>query len=542
LKQLCNSRLIRGLAAVFGAGLIVSVYQNCAPVGDAPGVGTASSLSGGGAVISQCIGKAPPTITSAPGNQPAATVGLGRFSGTLLPQNLAYTIVRSYSTQANTLDCDVAGVDGINVNDGDPADVDINTNGECLSGTATVTCRAIDNLCQRTSNEVSFSFSVTNVCPAEIRDPNPDAEQNDQFGGRVAISGTTAVVLAISDNEQAADAGAAYVYNWNGSDWVITQKLMPGSASDISLSSKELAAAAVYGDTIVLGAPSRGSHGIAYVYKRSGGVFNLAATLTPSAFNGTSRTTKFGQDVAVSANVIAVGAPGYSHGNPTMYVNAGTVFVYDAASLSEIGSLVASDRAANDWFGARVAASGTRIAVGAPIIETGDIGSRPGKAYVFNSGAETKLEPGSGAAKGARFGSAVAIDGTRVAVGAKGADGRGAVFIFDGATNPKKFDGPDTDDGDQFGTSVSLVGNTLAVGAPRNTHDNADQSGAAYIFKYSGTAWNAGYKMVPREAGRGQDHQFGESVAISGSTFVGGSRLDDVGALNSGTVFFIAIP
>src|SRR5690606_9982692 len=88
-----------------------------------------------------------------------------------------------------------------------------------------------------------------------------------------------------------------------------------------------------------------------------------------------------------------------------------------------------------------------------------------------------------------------------------------------------------TNAGDRFGWSVSVSGNTVVVGANRegsaatgvggDGNDNsALESGAAYVYTRSGTAWSqqAYLKASNTEA----DDRFGQSVSVSGDTVVVG--------------------
>ena len=61
--------------------------------------------------------------------------------------------------------------------------------------------------------------------------------------------------------------------------------------------------------------------------------------------------------------------------------NSGSVYLFDAATGSQIAKLTASDAAANDWFGSSVAISGTTALVGA--YNDDDAGSSSGSAYLF---------------------------------------------------------------------------------------------------------------------------------------------------------------
>jgi hypothetical protein len=92
---------------------------------------------------------------------------------------------------------------------------------------------------------------------------------------------------------------------------------------------------------------------------------------------------------------------------------------------------------------------------------------------------------------------------------------------------------------DQFGVSVALSGDTLAVGArvedsaaqgvADNQDDNgASDSGAVYVFRRTGTAWQQEVHLKASNTGAGD--QFGHSVALSGDTLVVGAYLEDSAA------------
>ncbi|KAH8067985.1 hypothetical protein JL721_7205 [Aureococcus anophagefferens] len=105
------------------------------------------------------------------------------------------------------------------------------------------------------------------------------------------------------------------------------------------------------------------------------------------------------------------------------------------ASGQQLAKLLASDAAADDYFGYSVAISGDLLVVGA--YKDDDAGSKTGSAYVFrttNDGASWTLTAklvASDAAKDNYFGKSVAISGDLVVVGA---DGRnedvGSAYVF----------------------------------------------------------------------------------------------------------------
>ena len=221
----------------------------------------------------------------------------------------------------------------------------------------------------------------------------------------------------------------------------------------------------------------------------------------------------------------------------------------EAALLSEVKKLLASDAQAGDVFGYSVAVSGDTAVVGAMWEDAG--GADAGAAYVFQRdeggagdwGEVTKLTA-SDAQASAQFGESVAMSGDTAVVGARGAFAAGAAYVFQrdqgGAANwgqVKRLTASDAQGGDQFGFSVAVSGNTAVVGA--NTEDaGGSNAGAAYVFQRNeGGAdnWGEVKKLTASDAQAGDG--FGISVAVSGDTAVVGAHSEDTGGNNAGAAY-----
>jgi hypothetical protein len=85
---------------------------------------------------------------------------------------------------------------------------------------------------------------------------------------------------------------------------------------------------------------------------------------------------------------------------------------------------------------------------------------------------------------------------------------------------------PDSRKDARFGWSVSLSGNVALIGAYRDS-EAGEAAGAAYIFRYDGSAWNFEAKFLPESDG--DFMYFGGSVALEGSTAVIGAPSEGVG-------------
>lgn len=159
-----------------------------------------------------------------------------------------------------------------------------------------------------------------------------------------------------------------------------------------------------------------------------------------------------------------------------------------------------------------------------------------------------KLLPADGAAND-RFGSAVAIDGTRALVGAifdddSGTDA-GSAYLYDiqtGALLRKLLaGGPVTEvfgfADDFFGHAVALRGSLAVVGAA-NSSAAGTSSGAVYVFDADTGAQRA--KLLPFAARRNElpsGGQMGFSVALSNSRIVVGAPGDTTRADGAGAMY-----
>ena len=274
----------------------------------------------------------------------------------------------------------------------------------------------------------------------------------------------------------------------------------------------------------------KGSYsGRAYVYSAATGA--LVATLAePSPGVG----DQFGNSVAVSGTTVVVGAPGNSSGG----ANSGRAYVFSAATGALVAALATPAPTTNDFFGSSVAVSGTTVVVGAPEDSTG--GSVSGRAYVDNAitgGLIVSLAEPSPAA-GDEFGYSVAVSGTTVVVGAPGNSSGGAnsgrAYIFNAVTGAlvATLTEPSPAANDQFGDSVAVSGSTVVVGAPGNSAAGTD-SGRAYVYD-AGTGALVATLADPSPAA---GDFFGNAVAVSGTTAVVGAYANSTAGSDSGRAY-----
>ncbi len=316
-----------------------------------------------------------------------------------------------------------------------------------------------------------------------------DGAANDNFGGKVALSGDTAVIGAIFHDERGDNSGAAYVFTRAGTAWSQQAKLTATDTAEGDAFGQSLALA---GDTVVIGAPHDGDMGddagSVYVFTRAGTVWSQHAKLT--AADGAEGDV-FGISVALSGDTILVGADLNDEQAP----DAGAVYVFirSGDSWSQQAKLTAKDGAETDIFGVRVALAGDTALISARRDDDDVMGVDAGSAYIFVRTGTTwrqqaKLTASDGAADD-RFGRSVALAGDAAVIGAmfqddKG-DNSGSAYVFTCTENiwsqQAKLTAADGAEGDVFGFSVALSSDTAVIGAVRSD-DSGNESGSAYIF------------------------------------------------------------
>ncbi|MDY7110593.1 MAG: FG-GAP repeat protein [Planctomycetota bacterium] len=366
-----------------------------------------------------------------------------------------------------------------------------------------------------------------------------DGTAQDRFGEAVSISGDIAVIGARWDDHYGSASGSAYVFRYDGANWVEEAKLL---ASDGAIDDDFGYSVSISGDLVVIGAAydddNGNGSGSAYVFRYDGANWTEEAKLLASDGAAYDR---FGQSVSISGEIAVIGAS--ADDDSGSYSGSAYVFRYDGANWIEEAKLLASDGAAADRFGCSVAISGDIGVIGAEKDDDNDDDS--GSAYVFrrvgaNWTEEAKLLASDGAAED-DFGCSVSISGEIAVIGASGDDDHGSksgsayVFRRSGANWTEEAKLLTSDGGfHYFGYSVSISDHTAVIGAYFGDGNDPD-SGSAYVFRYDGAEWIEESKLTASDGSAGDF--FGESVSISGDTAVIGATLDDDLFYESGSAY-----
>jgi len=292
-----------------------------------------------------------------------------------------------------------------------------------------------------------------------ITSPSPLHMAN--FGFSVAVSGNIVLVGAYKDKVQGlSEAGAVYAYHYNGSTW--EYKLL--TAQDASESARFGISVDLDGTVAVIGAHADLQQGAAYVFEYEDNIWQQKQKITPNEIDDSDY---FGRAVAIDGNLMVVSAPGSDDiGN---YFGAAYVFGFNGTTWEEEASLYswysASDRRYQDGFGEAVAISGNVVVIGAydygQFMGEGIRVSGQGAAYVYKKDGNDWVNDNILLASdgdhgiesldmndGDQFGASVSLDGDTCFIGAKREDAgcdndstcnSGAVYVFaltPGNSNP----------------------------------------------------------------------------------------------------------
>jgi len=315
-----------------------------------------------------------------------------------------------------------------------------------------------------------------------------DASPNEFFGYAVAASGDRLLIGAREDNEFGYVAGAAYVFDHVGPNWVQSAKL---TASDAMSGDGFGLSVSLWGDFALVGStsdgPAGGEQGAAYVFQRFGPVWTQVAKLVNS---DAAYQDYFGSAVAIRQDLALVTAQHHDHGA----ISGGAVYVFE--------------RQNGVW------------------IETQELRAHdPIIGHNFGFSIDVRDD--------------VALFGA-IGDGASAYTGTGAAYIFSrsltGWVEAGKFIANDASSYDNLGNSVALSGNLAFVGSaldddvcPSNINC---QSGAAYVFEIAPDARQFGHCASSAPCGNIDTHGgcvnstgVGATLAAGGSSSVAQDEL-----------------
>ena len=357
-----------------------------------------------------------------------------------------------------------------------------------------------------------------------------NGKRDDKFGAAVDIGEDNLIVGAPSHSVGGPDSGVSYIFALHENGWTQRGILVD---DDTAIDDRFGSAVSISGNTAIVGAQENddaGSNaGAAYVFERQGTNWALQAKLSP---NTSTPGDLFGCAVSISGDIALIGACGNDDNGPS--AGAAYIFMRHGIDWIQAAKLIAVDTRMFDHFGASVAIDGTTAVIGA--FGSDNAGENSGAAYIFTSDGNNWTQQAKLTSDDAitedLFGFCVSVSGDTAIVGAYQNDAAGpnsgAAYVFsrNGArwTQQTKLHPKDSGIGDEFGYAVAIHDNLLVVGAPKDDHAEID-AGSAYVFIRSEGVWIQDEKIIADDAGLADE--FGAAVAINGNRVLVGAWKDD---------------
>ncbi len=310
-----------------------------------------------------------------------------------------------------------------------------------------------------------------------------DDPQWDLFGVSVDIYGDYAIVGAPYDDAPTYHSGSAYVFKFDGHNWIRLHKLTSGDTTSTGSHADFGRAVSIYENIAVVGAPSAFAGdfpGLVYVFEFQDSTWLLQQILEKYPED------RMGTSVDFDGNTIIAGANGSAYGAPR---NAVSLYNFDGFQWALRQRIVSSDTTMMDNFGGSVSIDGNFAAIGA--YEDHVTAAYSGAAYIFrfdgNQWVRQQKLKASNPTANSFFGLSVSMSDDIAVIGAFGFNNnKGAVYIFKNmglSWNEKtRIEASDGADDDQFGCAVAIYEKSVIAGA-YGDDDSYSNSGSAYIYE-----------------------------------------------------------
>jgi hypothetical protein len=370
-----------------------------------------------------------------------------------------------------------------------------------------------------------LSFTTTSLSQIKSEQILTNDKTDSGYGTSIAVWGNLAVISAGWENTvQANKAGAVYVYENNGSQWIEKQRITSPNGGYDYIFGHDVATNGTY---IVITEPNAER---AHIYSKVGSQWVLEKTFTVTNVS----SEKYGISCDISENTVVIGSGAVF---ATMCSAIGSAYVYEKTGTEWINTAILSPSGglAHDGFGVSVSIYNNTIAIGAHRADCylGDAGY----VCIFEkngtSWSETQKLVAPDGTNGNRFGAKVDIEKGQLIVSSSGV---GGVYYFEKVNSwefKQKIISPNLSGNDGFGVPVSLSNNYLLIGAFTDDERFTNQ-GAIYLFEFDGTNWNNKLKIIPSEA-KAND-AFGYPLFLKNNYAFGASPVSTAGKVYAFTL------
>ena len=363
--------------------------------------------------------------------------------------------------------------------------------------------------------------------PVPLGDLRPQGLASmDRYGASVAINGSWCAVGAPGDVDLGAEAGAVYVFRWDGAAWSPPTKL---HASDGAAGDHFGVSVSLSGDRLVVGAPDHQDQGqdagAVYVFEDipTFGWQQAMKLLSPPSFPG----PRFGFSVDVEGDVLVVGSPSWF--SPFSGLTEGTIHIYRL--VGGIWQLEFQPPLSSGYtrYGHSVATDGEHVVFR-------DAWSVYIYSYAFDGQTWAPMAQALNAG-GDWSNKSVDIDGTRLFAGSVYPDEVAVFGLVAGTwikestfTSPLASQGANcaTPFAASLGYSLDYAGGRLILGSPCHVDPAGTTTGAVLVYQETPGGW----AQVSQSFG--QNDAYGSAVGIAPQGFTLAAELSDAAAPAAG--------
>ena len=341
--------------------------------------------------------------------------------------------------------------------------------------------------------------------------------QHNSFGNSVSVSGNRAIIGVQTDGANGWNYGAAYIFEFDGMNFIETEKLLGNSSAT---NSKFGSSVSINSNQLIIGAPNGFNDlairtGSAYVFEKP-----LNDWIFMEKISAGQEGSEFGDSVFMSTDSLVVGASIY------LIASSGAfVFVKDN-----------DDWLFDQWLQEdRVTAvvySHNTILVGLPWYE-GQY-SKQGEVEVYKHNgvvwaSSQQLKAHEDGLDEDRFGSSHSVFGDSIIVGVPGdklnEEIVGSARIHENNNNSwdeqERLFASDGMQGDGFGEKVIMLSNQALISA-MGQDSQANNAGAVYYFNNTGMEWIEAQKIIASDGSA--NNVFGLEMKALGDTLFVSSK------------------
>jgi hypothetical protein len=343
-----------------------------------------------------------------------------------------------------------------------------------------------------------------------------NGQGGDSFGNSASLNDGLALIGAVTSNALAVNAGGAYLFDANPSSSTLGAELMWFAPAGVDASDNIGWSVTLDSGLALVGAAGdddqAANAGAAYLFDAHPGSSTFGQVMFKLTASDGGTNHLFGSSVSMTDGLALVGAQGASSAGG----NTGAAYLFDVNPASptfglELTKFAGSNGASGDRFGQSVSLSDGRALVGAPYHNAKRFKSRyDGAAYLFDADPAsamfstllTEFQPPATHPHAMKLGYSVSLHGRFAALGSPREDfGRpgfniwksGTAYVFDAdPTSPEfsnvhtKVHNPDPGYFEYFGRSVCVQNGVVAVGCPYETTFNStwkSDAGSVFVTK-----------------------------------------------------------